>query len=112
MDDELGSHIHHRGMFLIGTRGIERNIGGLGRLPNKPVREHVGFDFLTTDVGKHGPVDDHTGRQRLTAELLHLEPITRVQDDVPIREGESVFVKHGANAAAPPAMGFQVSCDF
>ncbi len=106
------AHLHHRGVFLVGARGVEWNTGGFRCIADEAVLKHVGFDLLAADVGEHFSVDDDAGRERLAAQLLHLEAVVGILDDVLLGVGKVMLLEYGSDAAAPAAVGLQVGSDF
>ena len=98
---------HFMGARLVGG-GVGLDVVG----GDDSLGEHVGFDFIAADVGKHGAIDFDAGAEHLTAFLDHFLALQGIVDDVAIFEGEIVFAHDGANSLAPSTGGFQVGTDF
>ena len=99
-------------MLGVGAGGVERYVRlHVVRCDDSPL-EHVGLDFLSTDVRQHDPVDLHARGEGLSAALLHLEPESRILDDVLLGVGKGVLVHDGAHSLAPSARGLEVGGDF
>jgi hypothetical protein len=97
---------------LVGAGLVGRRVRLDGVLGDQTFREHVGFDFLAADVGKHVAVDLDAGAHHLAALVDHFLTLQWIIDDVAVFEGQVVFAHDGADAVAPAATRFQVGDDF
>jgi hypothetical protein len=64
------------------TRGVDRDLSGLGARLDQIVLHQVLFHFFATDVGEHHAINLNAWRKRLTTLLFHLPTERRVLDDV------------------------------
>src|SRR5262249_48359647 len=94
---------------FVGAGLIGRSIGLPLRALDEAVRQKIGLNFVTTDVGEHFAVNLHARTEHLAALFDHLLALRRVVDHIAVFIRQVVFAEDRADALAPAAGRFEIS---